>query len=83
MKPCEYELDLVTDVWFYDDGKSAPQALPALTSSEATHRVIDIGDFAGDGHEEALFWLSGYDEDGFVLLYDGFKKSARFAWSYH
>lgn len=83
VKPCEYDFDLVTDVWFYDDGKSGPRTLPELTTNEATHRVIDIGDLAGDGREEALFWLSGYDEDGFVLLYDGFRKSARFTWHYH
>jgi hypothetical protein len=83
VRPCDYEFDLVADVWFYDDGKSGLRALPAVVSGETTHRVIDIGDFAGDGREEALFWLSGYDEDDFVLLYDGFTKSARFTWHYH
>jgi hypothetical protein len=83
VKPCEYDFDLVADSWFYDDGKSPVRALPALASNDTTHRLVDIGDFAGNGHEEALFWLSGYDEDGFILLFDGFRKSARFAWTYH
>ena len=83
VKPCGYEFDRVADVWFYDDGQSGLRAQPTVASGETMHRVIDIGDFAGDGREEALFWLSGYDEDGFVLLYNGFRKSARFAWHYH
>jgi hypothetical protein len=83
VRDCDYTADSLADVWLYSDGKSAPRALPALIEQEATHQLIAIGDFAGDGSEEALFWLSGYNEDGFILYYDHFQKAAKYGWSYH
>jgi hypothetical protein len=79
---CNFTADALEDVWIYSDASGA-RALPALIEDEATHAFIDIGDFAGDGGEEALFALAGYNEDGFVLYYDGFRKSARISWHYH
>ena len=82
VKNCDYTADVLADVWAYDDGHDI-RALPALAEDETTHRFVDAGDFAQDGGEEVLFWLSGYDEDGFILYYDHFAKVARFSWSYH
>jgi len=83
VQKCDYTADSLADVWLYEnDGDEPARPLPALIAPETTHRLIAIGDFAGDGNEEALFWLSGYDEDGFVLYYDHFRKTAKFAWSY-
>ncbi|MGD0144275.1 MAG: hypothetical protein ABSC92_14050 [Rhizomicrobium sp.] len=79
---CDFTADSLADAWLYSEGGVA-HALPALSEDEATHVLIDIGDFAGDGGEEALFALSGYDEDGFILYYDHFRKSARISWHYH
>lgn len=45
--------------------------------------LIDVGDYDGDGHSEALFWSSEYNRDGYVLLWDGFQKRAEFLWRYH
>jgi hypothetical protein len=45
--------------------------------------LLDAGDYDGDGRSEVLFWSSGEDVDGYVLMYDGFTKSAEFKWSYH
>ncbi len=83
VQKCDYTADSLADVWLYEnDGEEPARALPALIEPETTHRLIAIGDFAGDGNEEALFWLSGYNEDGFVLYYDHFSKAAKFAWGY-
>jgi hypothetical protein len=79
---CNFTADALADVWLVADGAPA-RALPALAEDEATHALVDIGDFAGDGSEDALFFLSGYDEDGFILYYDRFTKSARISWHYH
>ncbi|GEM_PF-3364721 len=84
VRKCDYTADSLADVWLYEnDGEEPARPLPALIQPETTHRLVAIGDFAGDGNEEALFWLSGYDEDGFVLYYDHFRKAAKFAWTYH
>jgi hypothetical protein len=46
-------------------------------------KLVDAGDFTGDGGEEAVFFFSGYNFDGYVLYYDNFRKAVRFGWSYH
>ena len=44
---------------------------------------IDAADFDSDGTVEYLFWYSQYNKDGYVLLYDDFRKKAEYLWSYH
>ena len=46
-------------------------------------KLLDAGDFAGDGGEEAVFFFSGYNFDGYILYYDNFRKATRFGWHYH
>jgi hypothetical protein len=36
-----------------------------------------------DGDEIAIFFCSGYDRDGYLLYYAGFKKCAESFWTYH
>jgi hypothetical protein len=45
--------------------------------------LVDAGDYDGDGASELLFWYSGYDEDGYTLVYDGGRKSVDYHWNYH
>jgi hypothetical protein len=45
--------------------------------------LVDAGDYDADGKSEVLFWSSGYNEDGYVLFYDGFARHEDFFWSYH
>lgn len=45
--------------------------------------LIEFGDFDGDGESEGLFFLSGYNRDGYVLLHDKMTKLTKFVWSYH
>lgn len=44
---------------------------------------IDARDFDGGGGLEALFWFSGYNTDGYVLLHDDFAKRVDYTWKYH
>lgn len=81
VKACDYTADLLSDVWAISDSRTL-QAIPELSAAETTHALVDGGDFAGDGKEELLFFASGYNEDGFLLLYDHFTRVARFSWSY-
>jgi hypothetical protein len=46
-------------------------------------QLLEFGDFDGDGKTEALFFLSGYNDDGYVLLYEDMTRSAKFTWGYH
>lgn len=46
-------------------------------------QLVDAGDYDGDGKSEAVFWYSGYDQDGYVLYYDDFRRHANFFWNYH
>ncbi|MBI5890342.1 MAG: hypothetical protein HZB47_06650 [Nitrosomonadales bacterium] len=45
--------------------------------------LLDEGDYDEDGKSEVLFWSSGYNEDGYVLYYDDFRKKVPFKWHYH
>jgi hypothetical protein len=45
--------------------------------------LVDAGDYDADGQSELLFWHSGYNEDGYVLIYNSFSKMRQYLWSYH
>jgi hypothetical protein len=61
--------------WFLVDGR--PRYLGGDMS------LVDAGDYDNDGKTESLFWHSGYNEDGYTLLYDGFQKRVDYYWHYH
>jgi hypothetical protein len=44
---------------------------------------LDAGDYDADGRSEVLCFLSGYNRGGYALLFDDFKRSAIFEFSYH
>lgn len=46
-------------------------------------QLLRFGDFDGDGTSEALFFRSGYNEDGYELFHEGMKKTVKFTWGYH
>jgi hypothetical protein len=45
--------------------------------------LIEFGDFDGDGKSEGLFFLAGYNLDGYVLFHEGMTKQTRYSWGYH
>ena len=45
--------------------------------------LVDAGDSDGDGKSELLFWHSGYNNDGYVLVYNNFHQKAEYLWGYH
>jgi hypothetical protein len=53
------------------------------TKDSLSLTLIDTGDYDGKGDSEAIFFLSGYNEDGYAIFYDSFRKSVSWTWSYH
>jgi hypothetical protein len=45
--------------------------------------LVDAGDYDGDGKSEIVFFVSGYNEDGYALFYDSFQKNLFRTWHYH
>jgi len=45
--------------------------------------LIGAGDYDNDGNSELLFWHSGYNQDGYILIYNDFRESAKYVWGYH
>jgi hypothetical protein len=45
--------------------------------------LVDAGDYDGDGQSEVVFFVSGYNEDGYALFYDSFRKNVVYTWVYH
>lgn len=45
--------------------------------------LVDAGDYDTDGHSEVLFWHSAYNQDGYTLFYDQFRKRLDYWWTYH
>lgn len=62
--------------WFYVNGGESRFVGQSL-------ELIDAGDYDRDGHSEVIFHKSGYNLDGYVLLYGGLSKQVQFSWSYH
>lgn len=45
--------------------------------------LVDAGDYDEDGKSEVIFFVSGYNEDGYAIYYDSFRKNVSWTWSYH
>jgi hypothetical protein len=45
--------------------------------------LVDAGDYDDDGKSEVIFFVSGYNEDGYAIYYDSFRKNVSWTWSYH
>jgi hypothetical protein len=86
IKDCEQVGDVRSDHWYLISKGRKVHALDyGRDESEwsTTLRPIEVGNFDGVDGDEALFWYSGYNEDGYVLFYANFTKVARFTWGYH
>ena len=62
--------------WFYVAGKE-------VRYLGSNMLLVDAGDYDGDGREEAVFKVQRYNNDGYVLFYEGFAQKAEFSWGYH
>lgn len=74
---CDWPIEKETSLWFHVD-----------TSGKVRHlnvygRVVDAGDYDGDGDSEIVFAYSGYNKDGYTMLYDNLSKRVQKFWNYH
>lgn len=45
--------------------------------------LVDAGDYDSDGNSEIIFWYSGYNQDGYILIDKNPSKISKFLWKYH
>jgi hypothetical protein len=86
IKDCDGVGEAGAGHWYLVSGGGAVRALEYAREKNGWSTAlvpIEVGDFDGSGRDEALFWYSGYNEDGYVFFYDGFSRTARFTWGYH
>jgi hypothetical protein len=69
-----FEID---DKWFVVDPKQSVCYL------DEGMWLVDAGDYDNDGQSEVIFSIDRYDQGGYELFYDDFKKRATFQFSYH
>jgi hypothetical protein len=53
------------------------------SSESLSLTLVDAGDYDKDGQSEVIFFLSGYNEDGYALFYDSFRQSVQWTFHYH
>lgn len=85
-RDCEGALSIEwSDFWFYAKAGAPPDLIDLGLSREQAlrMRLIEFGDFDGDGKPEAVFWQASPNEDGYVLLQDGFTRAVKAIWTYH
>jgi len=68
---------------YFELDKPAAQLDLTSENGQLSLELVDVGDYDGDSKSEAIFFVSGYDEDGYALFYDCFKKSVWYTWHYH
>jgi hypothetical protein len=63
--------------WFAPVGKSQLKFLgQGLT-------IIDWADYDSDGETDFLFWIDGYNINGYRIVWKGLREMASFTWGYH
>jgi hypothetical protein len=90
-KECDGPMSYRSAYWYYRQSNGAVWLLPgqdtfaADTTGPFAELVmpLDFVDLLGDGNDEALFLMAGYDAGGYALFYDGFRKVTTFQWIYH
>lgn len=78
-KPRKDKCDAPDDGWntqtFLIDGRT--------TYVGANVTLVDAGDYDADGASDLLFWHSGYNKDGYILLSPIIGGRSEYLWSYH
>jgi hypothetical protein len=82
-KGCDGPLSYRSAYWYFRQSDGAVWLLPGQDSRAELLMPLDFMDMLGDGSDEALFLMTGYDAGGYALFYDGFRKVSAFRWIYH
>ena len=73
-KEAGFEID---DPWFFVDTDKA------VTYLDSGVWLIDEGDYDNDGKSELIFAIDRYNEGGYEIWYDNFRKHSTFKFNYH
>lgn len=77
-----YKCDGIAEEGFYTQWFSiSPEKKISFISNGM--ELVDAGDYDADGQSEVLFFKSGYNRDGYLILYENLSKSAEFEYSFH
>lgn len=60
---------------------SGPEIQPRFLGTDMW--FVDAGDYDNSGESEVLFAIDGYNEGGYRLFYDNFRRSSEFMFTYH
>jgi hypothetical protein len=63
--------------WFYLGNKT-----PSMLIGRGLV-LIDWADYNSDGQTEFLFWVDGYNLNGYLISWSNFTKTDSFTWNYH
>ena len=82
---CYERSGFASGVWFHWPAHGKPRVVSEFRRDDWASDLepVEVGDFDGDGRSEALFWLSEYNKNGYVLFFDEFRRTASCSWSYH
>ncbi len=68
---------LITQHWFHQHSNGD------ILYLGADMKLLDYGDFNCNGKCDFIFFFSQYNQDGYKLFWDDFKKNVDFIWTYH
>lgn len=77
---CNIECDMCSDRGLFWYLKSPKGEFIYLTEAKS---LIEAADLNQDGHSELLFWIPGYNSDGYRLIDGQLKSITDSTWSYH
>jgi len=82
---CDEVGSFASDIWVMKAANGPAFALEGFDTTGWPYSLslLDVGAFAPDASVQAVFFYAGYNEDGYVIYYDGFRRNARFTWGYH
>jgi hypothetical protein len=82
---CDESGGFTSDMWVMKPATGTAFALEGFDTTGWPYslNLVDVGAFTSDSSIQAVFFYAGYNEDGYVIYYDGFRKNARFTWGYH
>ncbi len=82
-KECDGPRSSRSAYWYYRRSGGAVWLLPGQDISPDLVMPLDFVDILGDGNDEALFLMAGYNAGGYALFYDRFRRVSTFQWTYH
>ena len=84
-KECDAPRTLPSQLWLLRRANGQIRTLPGQLELDRAELVmpLEFDDLLRDGKDEILFMTAGYNQGGYVLYYEGFRKFVKYSWQYH